>query len=61
VNDAQLVIYDFTGKAIVQQAIEVNNGVQTYHFNDAGLARGTYIVRIQDNEGKFTPVKLVIQ
>jgi hypothetical protein len=61
VSGGQLGVYDFTGKAILQQSVELKNGVHTFHFNDAGLARGTYLIRLADSEGRFTPVRLVIQ
>ena len=61
VSGGQLGVYDFTGKAILQQSVELQNGVHTFHFNDAGLARGTYLIRLADSEGRFTPVRLVIQ
>jgi subtilisin-like proprotein convertase family protein len=61
VSGGQLGVYDFTGKAILQQSVELQNGVHTFHFNDAGLARGTYLIRLSDSEGRFTPVRLVIQ
>ena len=61
IDNAQLAIVDYTGKAIIVNDIVLSNGVHTFNFQNTGLARGTYFIRIIENGGRFTPVKLIVQ
>lgn len=58
-GEAQLQIFDMTGKRVHSEVIQVNTGTNTYNVSAGALAQGTYTIFIIGEGWKSNGVKVI--
>ena len=60
VDNARLMVTDFTGRLVYNNVVNVKNGLNAYTINTSALAAGAYIVTLTNGSWKVAE-KLVVQ
>jgi hypothetical protein len=60
-GEANLQIIDLNGKMAYNRVIDIPAGSTVVYIEDAGLARGTYLITVSNEANIFKSVKLVVQ
>lgn len=60
-DNSKIAVYDLTGKVVHEIETKLEPGTNVHYVPQHQLARGTYTIRVENSNGNFQPVKLVIQ
>lgn len=62
IGESAIVVYDVSGKMVLQKQLTLVAGTNSVSFDDTNLVRGTYFVAIEGiKDDLLKPVKLIIQ